>query len=370
VAERQSTVENLALKDLFSGSYAGREVLVTGHTGFKGSWLCLWLTALGARVTGLALTPDTDPAHWCLLGLNHVRDLRVDLRDGQALQQALGQVQPEIIFHLAAQPLVRRSYREPLTTFDTNVLGLVHLLEAIRGVPSVRALVNVTTDKVYLEQPINAGYNEDHPLGGHDPYSTSKACAELVTECYRKSFFLEKGPRVATARAGNVIGGGDWSEDRLVPDLVRAASTRGVLQVRNPDAIRPWQHVLEPLSGYLRLGQGLLADEPVEGAWNFGPAADATLPVQALVEQMQAQWPGLRSEYRPGEHPHEAKTLRLDCAKALQRLAWHAVWNAENTLRHTTAWYRAYYERRQIRSADDLHDYVTTARAARVGWAT
>jgi len=221
MAKRPCTVEGLALKDLFGSSYAGRQVLVTGHTGFKGSWLCLWLTALGARVTGLALAPDTDPAHWSLLGLSHVRDLRVDLRDGNAVRQALEQVQPEIIFHLAAQSLVRRSYREPLTTFDTNVLGLVHLLEAVRGVPSVQALINVTTDKVYLEQPVDSGYREDHPLGGHDPYSTSKACAELVTEGYRKSFFHEHGPKVATARAGNVIGGGDWSEDRLVPDLVR-----------------------------------------------------------------------------------------------------------------------------------------------------
>jgi CDP-glucose 4,6-dehydratase len=362
-------VEGLALNNLFGGIYAGRRVLVTGHTGFKGSWLCLWLSALGARVTGLALAPETSPAHWFLLGLNNVRDLRVDLRNGQAVRQALEEVQPEIIFHLAAQPLVRRSYREPLTTFDTNVLGLVHLLEAIRSIPSVRTVVNVTTDKVYLEQSVDAGYAEDHPLGGHDPYSTSKACAELVTECYRKSFFHDQGPRVATARAGNVIGGGDWSEDRLVPDLVRAASTGNVLRIRNPDAIRPWQHVLEPLSGYLRLGQGLLGGDLVEGPWNFGPAADATLPVRALVAQMQGQWPGLRSEYHPGPHPHEAKTLRLDCSKAAQALAWQAVWNADDTLRHTAAWYRAYYEHGHIRSGEDLQDYIAAARNAGLGWA-
>jgi CDP-glucose 4,6-dehydratase len=256
-----------------------------------------------------------------------------------------------------------------LVTFDTNVLGLVHVLEAVRTTPSVRAVVNTTTDKVYLEQPTAAGYREDHPLGGHDPYSTSKACAELVTECYRKSFFIEAGSRVATARAGNVIGGGDWSEDRLVPDLVRAATTGGVLQIRHPDAVRPWQHVLEPLSGYLRLGQGLLASEPVEGPWNFGPTVDANLPVQALVTQMQAQWPGLRSEHHPGPHPHEAKTLQLDCSKAAQTLAWRAVWNADATLQHTTQWYRAYYERGQLRSHDDLQDYVADARAAGLGWA-
>lgn len=359
----------MALNSLFGGSYAGRHVLVTGHTGFKGSWLCLWLNELGARVTGLALAPDTDPAHWSLLGLDNVRDLRVDLRDGPAVRRALEQAQPEIVFHLAAQALVRRSYREPLATFDTNVLGLVNLLEAIRGVPSVRALVNVTTDKVYLEQVADTGYHEGHPLGGHDPYSTSKACAELATECYRKSFFQGQGPRVATARAGNVIGGGDWSEDRLVPDLVRAVSTGEALKIRNPDAIRPWQHVLEPLSGYLRLGQGLLAGERVEGPWNFGPAVDATLPVHALLSQLQMQWPGLHSEPHPGPHPHEAKTLRLDCSKAAKKLAWRAVWDAGDTLQHTASWYRAYYERGQLRSSEDLQDYVAAARTAGLGWA-
>lgn len=361
-------MEDLALNGLFGSTYEGRNVLVTGHTGFKGSWLCLWLTWLGARVTGLALAPDTDPAHWSLLGLDEVRDLRGDLRDSEAVQRTLEQTQPEIIFHLAAQPLVRRSYREPLLTFDSNIRGLVHLLEGIRATPSVRAIVNVTTDKVYLEQPAAAGYQEDSPLGGHDPYSTSKACAELVTECYRKSFFVDGGPRVATARAGNVIGGGDWSEDRLVPDLVRAASTGGTLQIRNPDAIRPWQHVLEPLSAYLRLGQALLAGDLVEGPWNFGPAADATLPVQALVAQMQMQWPGLHVEHHPGPHPHEAKTLRMDCSKAARGLAWYPVWNATDTLRYTTAWYRAWHERGQLRSREDLHDYVAAARAAGLGW--
>lgn len=360
----------MALNSLFSGTYADRRVLVTGHTGFKGSWLCLWLTALGARVTGLALAPDTDPSHWSLLGLNQVCDLRLDLRDNMRVRQALEQAQPVIIFHLAAQPLVRRSYREPLATFDTNVLGLVHLLEAIRSVPSVRALVNVTTDKVYLEQPADAGYHEGHPLGGHDPYSTSKACAELVTECYRKSFFDDGGPRVATARAGNVIGGGDWSEDRLVPDLVRAASSNSTLQIRHPEAVRPWQHVLEPLAGYLRLGERLLAGDTVEGPWNFGPAADATLPVQALVSMMQEHWPKLRSEQQPGPHPHEASTLRLDASKAAQRLGWHPVWDAQTTLQSTIHWYRDYYERGQLHSRADLQAYVDAARLSGLEWTT
>lgn len=360
----------MALNKLFGGAYAGRNVLVTGHTGFKGSWLCLWLTSLGARVTGLSLAPDTDPAHWSLLGLRDVQDLRVDLRDGNAVREKLAQVQPDIVFHLAAQSLVRRSYREPRSTFDTNVSGLLNLLEAIRTTKSVNALVNVTTDKVYLEQPTDSGYREDHPLGGHDPYSTSKACSELVTECFRKSYFADSGPRVATARAGNVIGGGDWAEDRLVPDLMRAASNGTVVQIRNPDAVRPWQHVLEPLSGYLRLGQSLLAGEQVEGAWNFGPAADSTLPVHELVRQIQVQWPSLRSEPQPGSHPHEAATLRLNCTKAARELAWRPVWNASETIRRTIDWYRAWYEHCALQSAEDLRDYVNDAGVAGLEWAT
>jgi CDP-glucose 4,6-dehydratase len=361
-------MEGVALNELFGSAYAGRRVLVTGHTGFKGSWLCLWLTAMGAEVTGLALAPDTEPSHWQLLGLDDVQDLRVDLRNAAAVQQALKTAAPEIVFHLAAQPLVRRSYREPVPTFDTNVLGLVHLLEAVRVTPSVRALVNATTDKVYLEQTTANGYREDHSLGGHDPYSTSKACAELVTECYRKSFFTDGGPRVATARAGNVIGGGDWAQDRLVPDVVRAASTGSILQIRNPEAIRPWQHVLEPLSGYLRLGEGLLAGDPVEGPWNFGPSDDANLPVQALVSRMQLHWPQLRAQQQPGPHPHEAATLQLDVSKAAQQLGWHPVWDAETTLHSTIQWYREYYEHGQLRSRMDLQTYVDAARAAGMKW--
>jgi CDP-glucose 4,6-dehydratase len=362
-------VESLDLNGLFGGAFAGRNVLVTGHTGFKGSWLCLWLSALGARVAGLALAPDTQPSHWSLLGLSGVRDFRIDLRDNAAVRRTLAQVQPEVIFHLAAQPLVRRSYREPLETFQTNVLGLVHLMEAIRDTASAQVLVNATTDKVYLDQAAGSGYREDDPLGGHDPYSTSKACAELVTDCYRKSFFAESGTRVATARAGNVIGGGDWAEDRLVPDLVRAISTGAPVQIRNPDAIRPWQHVLEPLSGYLRLGQKLLSGAPVEGAWNFGPGSDATLPVHALVSSMQDLWPSLRSQFQAGPHPHEAQILQLDCSKAAQKLAWRPVWGAEETIRHTVQWYRAYQEHSTVLSHEDLEDYINAAHAAGLEWA-
>jgi CDP-glucose 4,6-dehydratase len=248
-------------------------------------------------------------------------------------------------------------------------MGLVHLLEAARVTSSTRALVNATTDKVYLEQATVDGYREDHPLGGHDPYSTSKACAELVTECYRKSFFGDGGLHVATARAGNVIGGGDWSRDRLVPDLVRAASSGSTLQIRHPEAVRPWQHVLEPLAGYLRLGELLLTGDAVEGPWNFGPAADATLPVKALVSLMQSHWPQLQSEPQPGPHPHEAATLRLDASRAAQRLGWRPVWDAQATLQATIQWYRAYYEDGQLRSRADLQAYVDAARLGGLEWA-
>lgn len=359
----------MALNKLFGGIYKGRRILVTGHTGFKGSWLCLWLTSLGARVTGVALAPDTEPSHWDLLNLEEVDDLRVDLRNRDAVRQTLEQVKPEIVFHLAAQPLVRRSYREPLLTFDTNVMGLLHLLEAVRNIDSVRTVVSIATDKVYLDRS-TTGYREDDPLGGHDPYSTSKACAELIADCYRKSFMETAGIRIATARAGNVIGGGDWSEDRLLPDMMRAISTGSVLKIRNPDAIRPWQHVLEPLSGYLCLAQKLFTGDQAEGAWNFGPSPDDSLPVQELVSRVQSHWQDLQTEYQPGPHPHETSTLRLDCSKAIQKLAWRPVWNLDQTLLHTTQWYRTYFEQHKLRSSEDLQKYIDSARAAGLGWAT
>jgi len=362
-------MEDLALKPQFGGAYAGRRILITGHTGFKGSWLCLWLTSLGAEVTGLALPPDTEPSHWRLLKLEGVREHTVDLRDRAGVERVVAETQPEVVFHLAAQPLVRRGYREPVLTFESNVLGLINLLEALRTTRSVKALVNVTTDKVYREAAVATGYPEDHPLGGHDPYSTSKACSELVTECYRLSFFAEAGLHAATARAGNVIGGGDWSEDRLVPDFVRAASAGHALKLRNPDAVRPWQHVLEPLSGYLRLGQALLAGAGAEGVWNFGPAADDALSVQKLVTGMQTLWPMLRVELQPGRHPREAGVLLLDSTKARRELEWQPVWGVDATLKHTLDWYHGFYEGGHIRSRDDLQAYVAAASKARLPWA-
>lgn len=373
MAERERPLETLGLNPLFGGCYAGRRVLVTGHTGFKGSWLAMWLQALGAEVAGLALDPDTEPSHWHLLGLQLTQDARVDLRDAQSVHAAVAAFQPDVVFHLAAQPLVRRGYREPVVTFASNVNGLVHLLEAVRACPSVRVVVNATTDKVYATHATSAGYREADALGGHDPYSTSKACAELVSACYRQSYFNHDDGRghavqLATARAGNVIGGGDWAEDRLVPDLVRAAVNGQPLQIRNPRATRPWQHVLEPLSGYLRIGQALLAGNVLGDAWNFGPAADATLAVGDVVARLQSEWPQLQVEHDCGPHPHEAVQLALDCSKAGRELAWRPVWDADTTLQRTAQWYRAYLADCSVRSRDDIATYVTDAQRAGLEW--
>ncbi len=353
---------------LFGGVYAGTRVLITGHTGFKGSWLALWLQQLGARVSGLALAPERTPAHWDLLGLDDVLDLRVDLTDLQAVRSAVERARPRIIFHLAAQPLVRRSYREPAYTFAVNVTGLLHLFESVRADGGVRALVNVTTDKVYLDRPVGGGYPEAHPLGAHDPYSTSKACSELLSQCYQQAYF-SNGPALATARAGNVIGGGDWSEDRLLPDLVRSAVGGTPLRVRNPEAIRPWQHVLEPLSGYLRLGQRLLEGTDAIGAWNFGPDASANLRVRELVEGVRQRWPGIEVETELAGQPHETAILELDSSKARGELGWQPVWDAPTTIARTVDWYRAWHQRGELRTRDDLSTYVATARAAGIEWA-
>lgn len=370
MAIRQRAVEGVALK-LFGGIYANRRVLVTGHTGFKGSWLVLWLRELGAHVSGLALDPDTQPSHWSLLRFDDTPDHRVDLRDAHAVKKIFEEHRPEIVFHLAAQPLVRRSYRDPVDTFATNVTGLVNLFEAARGCPSLRVLVNATTDKVYAEHDITAGYRETDPLGGHDPYSTSKACAELVSDCYRKSFFntADASARIATARAGNVIGGGDWAEDRLVPDIVKAVASKQPLMLRNPAAVRPWQHVLEPLSGYLRLGQRLWDDAGFAGAWNFGPGAAGEISVQALATQLGVHWPALRVERDANAHPHEAAILRLNCDKATRQLAWRPVWSIGTALARTADWYRAFRENGIVGSAGDLAAYVDDARRLELEWA-
>ncbi|HSI58342.1 MAG TPA: CDP-glucose 4,6-dehydratase [Ideonella sp.] len=357
--------------------WRGKRVLVTGHTGFKGSWLALWLHELGAEVHGLALPAEHQPHHAALLGLpaRLASEHLVDIRDAQALQQAVRAVQPEFVFHLAAQALVRRSYREPTQTFATNVMGLVHLLEALRAWPGARAVVNATTDKCYANDGAALAFRETDPLGGHDPYSASKACAEIVSASYRDSYFAARAqgtpaPALATARAGNVIGGGDWSEDRLIPDLVRAAQAGRLAPIRNPQAIRPWQHVLEPLCGYLLLGQQLWHEGPASAqAWNFGPSIEDHLPVGAVIAGFTHHWPALRHQADPGPHPHEAATLHLDCSKAQQQLQWRPVWRTGMALERTVQWYRDWHQAGAVNTLADLHQYAADARRAGFAWA-
>lgn len=323
--------------------FAGRRVLVTGHTGFKGSWLAHWLDRQGASVSGLALAPDTTPSLFEALDLARRIDHGLcDLRDQAAVATAVAAARPEIVFHLAAQPLVRRSYRYPIETFATNVLGTAHLLHACYDTPGIRAIVVVTSDKCYAPTDDSPGYRESDPLGGLDPYSASKACQEWVAQSWRASFGRrDDAPLLATARAGNVIGGGDWAEDRLVPDLVRAAAARQSAEIRNPRAIRPWQHVLEPLAGYLDIGARLLAgDMAVAEAWNFGPATDSMRPVAdlctALAPEIGFDW----TITGAADQPPETTCLRLNSDKARARLGWVPRWSFTETMQLTGSWYR------------------------------
>jgi len=324
--------------------WRGQPVFVTGHTGFKGGWLTTWLTDMGARVSGYGLTPHTQPSYFLRCGLpDRVTTHIADIRDATALQGALAAAKPRIVFHLAAQPIVRLSYRAPLETIAVNVMGTANLLEAVRHTPSVESVVVITSDKCYENREREEGYREDEALGGHDPYSASKAAAELVADAYRRSFFATTGPCIATVRAGNVIGGGDWAEDRLVPDAIRALVRGEPIRVRNPAAIRPWQHALEPLRGYLALGERLCTEGRAwSGPWNFGPRDEDTVPVSTLVGLIAGAWEGGRWEAKPeGDAPHEATLLRLDWTKARTRLGWQPVLALKDTVELTVAWYRA-----------------------------
>ena len=363
-------METMVMHGLFDGIYKGRRVLLTGHSGFKGSWLLLWLRQLGAEVAGYSLEPATDPAHIHLLGMYDPASVG-DINCGEKLRAVFARFQPEIVLHLAAQPLVRRSYAQPLETFQTNVVGTANVLEAARLTSSVRAVVNITTDKVYKNHEWPWPYRETDVLGGHDPYSTSKACVELVHESYRKSFFQEAGILSATARAGNVIGGGDWAEDRLIPDVIRTVTRGETTSIRNPRSIRPWQHVLDPLSGYLLLGQLLLEGKPqYEGAWNFGPEPADCLPVAGVLDEFNKHWTDIRWKDTSGnKEPHESGMLRLDCSKSLRELGWTPVWDVKAAIARTAGWYKGFVLNKQVGSQDDLVAYVTQAKEKALPWA-
>ncbi|MDB5484051.1 MAG: rfbG [Caulobacteraceae bacterium] len=325
--------------------WRGKRVFMTGHTGFKGAWLALWLSDLGAEVTGYSLPPPTNPSLFDMAWVKRrLRHLDGDVRDEAALVGAVGEAKPEVVFHLAAQSLVRLSYDEPAATYATNVMGTVNLLEAVRRCEGVRAVVCVTSDKCYENRETPRPYREDDAMGGYDPYSSSKGCAELVASAYRRSFF-GGGDRaaIATARAGNVIGGGDWAKDRLVPDLLNGFASGARPLVRFPSAVRPWQHVLEPLAGYLRLAEALWTGDPAAAqGWNFGPDDADARPVGWIADRLAALWgEGAAWETTGEPQPHEAHYLRLDCAKARQRLDWKPVWALDEALRRTVAWRRA-----------------------------
>ncbi len=348
MAVRQSPLEGVVMLPN-PKFWQGKRVFLTGHTGFKGSWLALWLHRLGAKVVGISLPPNTQPNLFSLAGVAGVMDSRFgDIRDAENLTEVARQASPDIIFHLAAQPLVRASYRQPLETFATNVMGTAHLLESLRGINTARVAVLVTTDKVYRNQEWPYPYRENDPLGGHDPYSASKAAAEIVAASYRDAFLAAQGVAVATARAGNVIGGGDWSEDRLLPDAVRAWESGSPLVIRHPQAIRPWQHVLEPLAGYLRLAEKLWSRPDLADAYNFGPETGTAATVREVIEFANKSYGQGQVIWGDGsDGPHEAGLLTLEIAKARTMLGIVSRWSLREAIGRTMHWYR-----RQTHGAD------------------
>ena len=354
-----------------SSFWHGKVVLLTGHTGFKGSWLSLWLQSLGARVIGYSLAPPTTPSLFVVASVAEgMISIDSDIRDFAAVSAAFAKYQPEIVIHMAAQSLVRYSYDNPIETYSTNVMGTVHLLEAARLSTCVRAIVNVTSDKCYENREWIWGYRENEPMGGYDPYSNSKGCAELVTGAYQNAYFNRaKNPghilALASARAGNVIGGGDWAEDRLIPDIMRAITQGKPVNIRNPHAVRPWQHVLEPLSGYLLLAQKLFEDgaDYSEG-WNFGPSDEDAKPVSWIVDHLTKAWGEGASWLLDdnGDHPHEAHYLKLDCSKAKARLGWHPKCHLIDTLSQIIDWHRSYRKGRNMRdfTLQQIQQYMNT----------
>jgi CDP-glucose 4,6-dehydratase len=364
VAKWTSALEGLGIVSDF---WQGKKVFLTGHTGFKGGWLTLWLESLGAEVHGYALNPATEPNLFTVASVAEslASSTIADIRDASALEKAMQSSQPDMVFHLAAQPLVRYSYAEPVETYATNVMGIVNLFEAVRKTPSVLAVINITTDKCYENKESLRPYTEDDAMGGYDPYSSSKGCSELVTAAYRRSFLADAGVSVATARAGNVIGGGDWSEDRLIPDFLRAIDKNQPLVIRSPNAIRPWQHVLEPLAGYLLLAESLYTQgEKFAQGWNFGPSDEDAQSVAWIVEKLIATMPNASWEMDEQPQLHEANYLKLDSSKARTQLGWQPRWNLETALEKIVGWHQAWHNKKDMRkfSLDQIAAYQMAAK--------
>jgi CDP-glucose 4,6-dehydratase len=381
VGGRQSALENLEIMTLFGSAYNGKRVLVTGHTGFKGAWLCEWLLGLGAEVTGLSLPPPTEPALFNVLGLaQRLHHILGDIQEQEVVRAVVKEAKPDFVFHLAAQSLVRESYRIPRETFNVNAMGTLHLLEALRDCTQPCAAVFITTDKCYENREWHHGYRETDPLGGRDPYSASKAAAELIIASYRNSFFQIHPVKIASCRAGNVIGGGDWAADRIIPDCVNALQQSKPILVRNRRATRPWQHVLEPLSGYLWLGASLAApklrvcDLPaLASAFNFGPNRDSNRSVEDLVEEVLRHWPGRWQDKTDPNAPHEAGLLQLSTDKAAALLRWFPVWSFVEAVEQTVQWYRKASQFTKTKEFQKLTrrqiaQYTDQAQAARLPW--
>lgn len=350
-------MEGLEIK-LFSNIYKDKRVLVTGHSGFKGSWLSLWLKKLGANVCGISLPPEVYPNHWQLLDLN-IENHYQDIREKDKLGTIIQKFSPEIIFHLAAQPLVRRSYKKPLLTWTTNVIGSANLLDVSKELLDLKAILIITSDKCYENYEQEKAYVETDPLGGHDPYSASKAATELVAASYRKSFYSDNNSAlVASARAGNVIGGGDWSVDRLIPDLVKSNIENQTLNIRYPNATRPWQHVLESLNGYLQLGEKLLQGKnEFAAAWNFGPNKNSNKTVSSVLTEFKKYWPEIEWQSNESNQPHEAELLHLDSTKSRERLGWKPILEFSETVKLTAEWYKTFETNNKIISEKQLTYY-------------
>ena len=363
------------MENLFGGVYKNKTVLVTGHTGFKGSWLVFWLYKMGAKVIGYSLPSPTEPNHFSLLNLDIV-SITGDIRDLGLLNETFSSYKPDIVFHLAAQPLVRLSYEDPIETYETNVIGTLKVFEACR-IHGVKAIVNITSDKAYENREWVWGYRENDPMGGYDPYSSSKGCADLLASSYRNSYFNLKQYKknhntlLATCRAGNVVGGADWAKDRLMTDIILSVSQGKKVTIRYPYATRPWQHVLESLSGYLAIGQKLLEEKSeFAEAWNFGPSDERSITVEEVVKKVKRYWEQIEYEIHYDEvQLHEAHHLKLDCAKAHTLLRWEDVWDSEETFKRTVLWYKNFYENGIVDTLNDLNQYIIDAKKKKLAWA-